>query len=453
MPYVEGFGTYPFGEEWLFDAVIRSYLPVLEVARDLTMTVTPVLADQLEDRGAAARLREFLVEWRVGAAEADLEQVPAECRDACEGELERYRHALELLDAAGGDPLRPFQAAVEEGRVALATSAATHAVLPLLATRAGLRLQINAGIRSHRRRFGWDGGFWMPECAYAPGLERRLEEHGVRWFCVDQSAHEEPLAALSPVATAAGPVALPIDWEAVGWLWSLDGYPSDPAHAQFAGKSLRGVRIWKVGGGAYEPAVAAAAARRQAAEFLAAVAARLRSFSEARRRRGLLVFAIDTELLGHWWSEGTIWLREVLAGAAAAGVRLLTVPQALAEHEPVERSLAASTWGEEKDLRTWDSPQVADLAGGARRLELRLLRALAEGLRGPAALRAARELLAAQASDWAFLDKRGQAGDYAFQRATDHAEAMLEAIDSPVSSDPSMRALAPDLSLAPLLEP
>ena len=30
MPYVEGFGTYPFGEEWLFDAIVRSYLPVLE---------------------------------------------------------------------------------------------------------------------------------------------------------------------------------------------------------------------------------------------------------------------------------------------------------------------------------------------------------------------------------------------------------------------------------------
>ena len=24
MPYVEGFGTYPFGEEWLFDAFARS---------------------------------------------------------------------------------------------------------------------------------------------------------------------------------------------------------------------------------------------------------------------------------------------------------------------------------------------------------------------------------------------------------------------------------------------
>jgi 1,4-alpha-glucan branching enzyme len=453
MPYVEGFGTYPFGEEWLFDAAIRSYLPVLEVARDLTMTVTPVLADQLEDRGAQERLRRFLVEWRIGAAEADAPQVPAECRDACEAELARYRHALELLDAADGNPLRPFQLASREGRVALATSAATHAVLPMLASRAGLRLQLDAGIRSQRRRFGWDGGFWLPECAYVPGLEWRLAEHGVRWFCVDQSAHEESLAALTPVATAAGPVALPIDWEAVSWLWSLDGYPSDPAHAQFAGKSLRGVRIWKVGGGAYEPAAAEAAARRQAGEFLAAIAHRLRDFATAHRRRGLLVFAIDTELLGHWWSEGTIWLREVLAGAAAAGVRLLTAPQALAEHEPVQRPLAASTWGEEKDLRTWDSPEVADIAWAARRLELRLLRALSEGLREPAALRAARELLATQASDWAFLDKRGQAGDYAFQRTTDHAGAMLEAIDSAASTDPSMRALAPDLSLAPLLEP
>jgi 1,4-alpha-glucan branching enzyme len=453
MPYVEGFGTYPFGEEWLFDAVIRSYLPVLEVAERLTMTVTPVLADQLEDPGAHERLRRFLIEWRIGAAEADLDEVPEECRAACRAEEERYRRALELLDAHGGDPLRAFQSAAGEGRIALAASAATHAVLPLLATREGVRLQLDAGIRSHRRRFGWDGGFWIPECAYAPGLERGLAEQGVAWFCIDQSRHEEPLEALSPVATGAGPVALPIDWEAVEWLWSLGGYPADPAHAQFAGKSLRGIRIWKVGGGGYDPDAAQAAARRQAAEFLAAVAERLREYRAGRGRRGLLVFAIDTELLGHWWSEGAIWLREVLAGADEAGVRLLTVPQALAEHQPVERALHASTWGEGKDLRTWDSPPVADLAWAARRLELRLLRAVSGGLRDAGARRAARELLAAQASDWAFLDKRGQAGDYAYQRAISHSEAALEAIDSATIADPRMRALAPDLSLSPLLQP
>jgi 1,4-alpha-glucan branching enzyme len=453
MPYVEGFGTYPFGEEWLFDAVIRSYLPVLEFARDLTMTVTPVLADQLEDAGAAARLRDFLVEWRIGAAAADLDEVPPECRAACEGELARYRHALELLDAAGGDPLEPFRRAAAEGRVALAASSATHAVLPLLATLPGLRLQLDAGIRSHRRRFGWDGGIWLPECAYEPGLEWRLAEHGVEWFCVDQSRQAEPTQALAPVATEAGPVALPIDWEAISWLWALDGYPSDPSHAEFEGKSLRGIRIWKIGGGAYDPAAAEAAARRQADEFLAAAAQRLRDHGQAGGRRGLMVFAIDTELIGHWWSEGPIWLRAVVEGAERAGVRLLSVPDALAEHEPLDRPLHASTWGEEKDLRTWDSPPVADIAWGARRAETRLLRALSDGLRGAAAERAARELLAAQASDWAFLDRRGQAGDYAYQRATDHAQAMLEAIDSRSDTDPRMRSLAPDLSIAPLLEP
>jgi 1,4-alpha-glucan branching enzyme len=453
MPYVEGFGTYPFGEEWLFDATVRSYLPVLEVARDLTMTVTPVLADQLEDAGAAERLRRFLVDFRIESAEADLGDVEPELRPACEAELDRYRRALELLDAAGGDPLAPFRRAAAEGRVALATSAATHALLPLIATRAGLRLQLDAGIRSHRRRFGWDGGFWLPECAYEPGLEWALAEGGVEWFCVDQSAHEEPLAALRPVATEAGPTALPIDWEAISWLWALDGYPSDPAYAQFDGKSLRGMRLWRVGGGAYDPAAAAAAARRQAGEFLAAIAARLRDYAAERGRRGLITFAIDTELLGHWWSEGPLWLAAVLAGAAEAGVRLVTVPQALADHEPEHRPLRRASWGEDKDFSTWDSPPVADLAWAARRLELRMARAVRGGLRGDRAERAARELLAAQSSDWAFLDRRGEAGDYAWRRAFDHSQALYEAVGCDRVADPRMRSLAPDMSLAPLLEP
>jgi 1,4-alpha-glucan branching enzyme len=455
MPYVEGFGTYPFGEEWLFDAVIRSYLPVLEVAHDLTMTVTPVLADQLEDEATAARLRTFLREYRIDSAAADLRDTPAELHPALESELERYQRALELLDAAGGDPLRPFREAVASGRVALAASSATHAVLPLLATRAGLRLQLDAGIRSHRRRFGWDGGFWLPECAYAPGLEWALAEAGSRWFCVDQSARlADPLDALAPIATAAGPTALPIDWEAISWLWALDGYPSDPAYAQFDGKSLRGMRLWRIGGGPYDPVAAAAAARRQAGEFLAAIATRLRRYATTREgRRGLIVFAIDTELLGHWWSEGPAWLAAVLEGAAAAGVRLLDVPTALAEHGSQPRPLHASTWGEGKDFRTWDSPPVADLAWAGRRLELRLLRALRSGLAPAAAARAARELLAAQASDWAFLDSRGQAGDYAFARAVDHGGELLQAIECNHDTDPRMRSLAPDLSVAALLEP
>jgi 1,4-alpha-glucan branching enzyme len=113
-----------------------------------------------------------------------------------------------------------------------------------------------------------------------------------------------------------------------------------------------------------------------------------------------------------------------------------------------------SSWGEGKSLETWDSPSVSDLVWATRRSELRLLRALGRrGLDRDAALRAARELLALQASDWAFMDHRGQAGDYPYMRATAHAQALLEAIDSSEAVDARVRNLAPDLSLAPLLEP
>ena len=453
MPYVEGFGTYPFGEEWLFDAVARSHVPVLEAAERVTLTVTPVLADQLEAPGVAERLAGFVRAYRLEACEADAEDLSPEYREACLAEADRYRQALERLERADGDLLAVFREPAGAGRVELMASTATHAVLPLVATLAGKRLQVDAGLRSHTRRFGAPAGLWLAECAYEPGLERLLAERELAFTCVDQSAHEGGLAALRPIATRAGPVAFAIDWEAVGWLWSLDGYPSHSVHADFHRASMRGSRPWAIGGEAYRPAAAAQVARRQAGEFVEAVAARLGAFRAAAGREGLVVFAIDTELLGHWWWEGPIWLAEVLRLAPNAGVGLLTLSEALDRHEPEARPLHRASWGEGKDLRTWDSPAVADLAWAARRLELRLLRALGSGLNAPAAVRAARELLAVQASDWAFLDRRGQAGDYPWRRATGHAEALLEAIHSADPPDPRLRNLAPDLSLAPLLEP
>ncbi|MBM3668163.1 MAG: DUF1957 domain-containing protein, partial [Actinobacteria bacterium] len=69
------------------------------------------------------------------------------------------------------------------------------------------------------------------------------------------------------------------------------------------------------------------------------------------------------------------------------------------------------------------------------------------------ARRAARELLAVQSSDWAFMDHRRQAGDYPYSRVTAHSQDLVEAIARPERADPRVRGLAPDLSLAPLLEP
>jgi 1,4-alpha-glucan branching enzyme len=464
MPYVEGFGTYPFGEEWLFDAVARAYLPLLAEVRDLTMTVSPVLADQLEAAGVAERMEEFLRRFRLGAAERDAEAAPAELRPAAGAEAERYRHALHRLSELDGDVLAAFGAAAAERNVALIPTAASHAVLPLVATDAGRRLQIDAALRSHRRRFGRPGGFWLPECAYRAGIEPLLAERDLRFFCVDQSRHEGPLDALAPARAGNGLVAFTIDWETVELVWSEKGYPADGAYAEFHRLSMEGTRLWAVSGGPYDPGAALDRTAEHATDFVDRVAARLARFRAERDRPGLVTFAVDTELLGHWWWEGPAWLASVLRAAPVRGIRLVTLPEALQRHQPEARPLTDSTWGEEKDLRTWDSPAVRDMAWGARRLELRLLGALgAGGLTAGSAGRAARELLALQASDWAFLDRREQAGEYPFQRSTDHARALLEAIHSgahqPASRtaraddlDPRMRNLAPDLSLAPLLE-
>jgi len=452
MPYVEGFGTYPFGEEWLFEAFARSHLPVLDVARDLTVTVTPVLADQLEAPGVCERMRDFVCDHRIERAKLDA-AASDELAPAAAAEVERYERALAWMARPGIEPLDAFRDAAGERGVQLIPSAATHAVLPLVATVPGRRLQIDAGLRSHRRRFGDAVALWLPECAYAPGLEALLAERGLGAFCTDQSPHEPPLDSLAPVRTRSGPLAFTIEWETVSLVWGEGGYPSADPYLDFHRLSHNGIRLWSIGGAPYDPGAASERARADAADFVASVAGRLDEFAAERGRPGLLTFAVDTELLGHWWTEGPQWLAEVLRLAPEHGIRPVTLAAAAARHDPEERPLRASSWGAGKDLTTWDSPRVADLAWAARRLELRLLRAIAAGIPDAAAARAARELLAVQASDWAFLDHRREAGDYPHDRAVAHAEALLEAIDSAQPHDPRMRNLAPDLSLAPLVEP
>jgi 1,4-alpha-glucan branching enzyme len=128
----------------------------------------------------------------------------------------------------------------------------------------------------------------------------------------------------------------------------------------------------------------------------------------------------------------------------------------------VERELAASSWGLPRDLTTWDAPPVAGLAFEARRAELEVVAAArAAGADGPghrraALARAARELLALQASDWAFLQTRGLASDYPFERSRGHRAALDVALRAlrdcrAAVPPPELRNLAPALDLTPLL--
>ena len=457
MPYVEGFGTWPFGEEWLWEAVACVYLPLLEILDGAPVTVglTPVLCDQLEamEGEAGERYLRFLREIRAVIHAEDAGGLESGGEPALAAEVRRaaadYTAAEVAFERCGRDLVGAFRAL--DG-VELWTSAATHALLPLLATDAGRRLQLATGTSSHLRRFGsWQGGFWLPECAYAPGLERELADHGVRAFCVDQTGVAD-FDHLQPVTTEAGPAAVPIDWATVELVWNdRAGYPAHGTYRDYHRRTVHDLKPWNNRGGAYERAAAEALAREHARDFVRRAAERL-------EHGGLLCCALDTELLGHWWYEGPVWLAAVLEEAPRAGLALATVSEGLELVEPVGGvELAPSSWGTNKDLSTWDSPAVSEFAFGARHAELRTVSAAASGIEPRAALmRAARELLAIQSSDWAFMSTRALAADYSRRRVETHSRALdaaLAALADSASAQPELRNLAPDLDLASLTTP
>jgi 1,4-alpha-glucan branching enzyme len=444
MPYVEGFGTWPFGEEWLWEAIATSYLPLLDVLAapgggSVTVSVTPVLADQLEPPEAMERCLRFLEGIRPESHRLDVAELVAAGHGDLAAELERsaaeYAAAarrLRELTAGGGllAALAPY---------ATWTSSATHAILPLLASDAGALLQVQTGVAAHRRRFGgWQGGFWLPECAHAPWLDALLEDAGVRATCVELTGRfglGDP-RHLQPLAAGDGPVLWPLDRATMALVWSAAGYPSRAPYRDSHRHTTHRHHAWRNDGAPYDHAAALAQARADAAEFVGRVRKRVAG-------GGVCVCALDTELLGHWWYEGVQWLGAVLEAAAEQGLALTTLEDAGERHvlTPAPEDIGVTSWGDGGDLRTWSGPQVAELAWRARTAELRL-----QATPGRPADRALRELLALQSSDWAFLQTRESAGDYPRRRADGHHAALQRALAGEAEfRDPALRGLAPEL--------
>jgi 1,4-alpha-glucan branching enzyme len=466
MPYVEGYGTWPFGEEWLWEAIATSYLPLLDLldsGAPLTLSLTPVLCDQLEAPGVAERFGEFIEGVRRETHARDAAAARAAGEHELALELERscsdYQHALESLRRRGGELLGSF------ARHAQWTSSASHAILPLLATDAGVRLQVRTGVSAHRERFGehWRGGFWLPECAYAPWLERALEDAGVAGVCVELTNHFGlgASANLRPIATESGVLLVPIDRATMSLVWSEHGYPADGSYRDYHHHTLHQHNPWNNRGGVYDHQQALALAKRHAADFVARTQARLRRASEdaaggtALPDGGLVVCALDTELFGHWWYEGIDWLHAVVEECARQGLALVRLDDALEHCQPDTNALhehgdwQASSWGKDGDLSTWSAPAVADMAFATRAAELDVLAA------GELASESAvRELLALQASDWAFMVSRDITAPYAHERFAAHRQALSRALTAgPLAEAGGPRNLAVHAEHAALLTP
>ncbi len=452
MPLVVGHGTWPFGEEWLWEAIATSYLPLLDLldsGAPLTLSVTPVLADQLEDPKTNELCRAFLRELRPATHELDEAEERARGREdvakAIRHSAAVYQEAAELWDELDGDLIGAW------AQHAAWTSSATHEVLPLAAVDGAVRMQLETGIASHRRRFaGWNGGLWLPECGHAPWMDRLLAEAGVHTAVVDWTdvLGRGAKRNLVPHASPEGPTLVPMDRELTELVWSHDGYPAGPEYRDHHGLTTHHHRAWANDGTAYDPARAWEAVRRDATSFLDAVEKRLVGASGAVRDP-LAVVAMDTELFGHHWHEGIWWLQTVVSQAAERGIEIERLDEAVARRRPVriKEDPPETSWGRGRGFDVWSGPKAAEFAWRIRGTELRT-RHNGKDASSPEQLRA---LLALEASDWAFLHEGGSTGDYPTERAEAHLDSVQGALESEFPD--TLESIAPDLRPNALFSP
>src|SRR5437870_3000425 len=239
-------------QDWLFEAITESYIPLLLMMQrlvseglpfKLTMSFTPTLCAMLRDPLLQTRYVRYL-ERAIDLSRREIDrnqnhqQLHALAHFYCEIFMECRRR---FVDEWKCDLLAVFRELRDTGSLELIASAATHGLLPLLqqSTEAA-RAQILIGRDIFREMFGSEpAGFWLPECAYAPGLEQIFQEANLRWFVLD--AHglifgdPPPHGAIyAPCYTPAGPAAFGRDRESSRQVWSAqEGYPGDPFYREF----------------------------------------------------------------------------------------------------------------------------------------------------------------------------------------------------------------------------
>ncbi len=465
LPWLAHHGRWPVGEEWLYQSWAAVYLPLLRVLRTLaaedrrglvTLGVTPVVAAQLDDPYCLTGVHHWLANWQLRAREAATVRTGAGTGyDAPESLRAFGVHETSAADDAlaefadawqhGGSPL--LRELIDAQAIELLGGPLAHPFQPLLNPR--LReFALREGLADAAARFAHTpGGIWAPECAYAPGMENDYAAAGVTHFMVDGPSLHGDTALGRPVADS-NVIAFGRDLQVSYRVWSpKSGYPGHAAYRDFhTYDHLTGLKPARVTGrnvpsqdkAPYDPEAADHAVDMHVADFVDVVRRRLTAESARLGRPAHVVAAFDTELFGHWWHEGPVWLERVLRALPEAGVRVGTLSDAIADGftgSPVE--LPPSSWGSGKDWQVWSGPQVADIVAlNAEVVDTALAtvdKALAHtALPGAGAPRDVvadqilRETLLTVSSDWPFMVSKDTAAEYARYRAHLHAHATRE---------------------------
>lgn len=462
-------------EDWLFEAILETYLPLLEVLERLvrngapfrlTMSFSPTLIAMLEDPVLRERFLAHLGRL-IELSEKELTRTKAqpEFHGLARRYAEFFRTSRDRYETSyRRDILGAFRRMQEAGVLETITCGATHGFLPLMLGNRNLwRGQIEPAVVEHERIFGRKPrGIWLPECGFEEGVDEVLAEYGLEYFFVDTHGilHARPrprFGVYGPVRLPSGVAALGRDQHSSQQVWSAKaGYPGDPAYREFYrdvgwdldfdyvkpylhgdGKRTNlGIKYYRVTGDdekkPYDFETATERAAEHAADFLQKRMQQAKTLSEHFGRRCLTVAPFDAELFGHWWFEGPQWLDFLFRKMHfdQNSVQSTTVPEFLERYPEMQVAMPSmSSWGHNGFCEYWIDKsndwiyphlQIA----GERMVEL--ANRFAGSLSGDAVLtrralnQAARELLLAQSSDWAFILKTGTVTEYATFRFKQH---------------------------------
>ncbi|MHC9296420.1 1,4-alpha-glucan branching protein domain-containing protein [Mycobacterium sp. LTG2003] len=461
LPWLAHHGRWPVGEEWLYQSWAAAYLPLMRVLRTLaaenrthliTLGMTPVVTAQLDDPYCLTGMHHWLANWQLRALEATTLRDPKALRKFGAREYDEAGSALEDFTGRwrhGASPL--LRELIDAETIELLGGPLSHPFQPLLNPR--LReFALREGLADARQRFAHTPkGIWAPECAYAPGMETGYAAAGVGHFMVDGPSLHGDTTLGRPVGDS-DVIAFGRDLQVSYRVWSpKSGYPGHAAYRDFhTYDHTTGLKPARVTGrnvpseekAPYDPQRADRAVDDHVADFVEVVRRRLTAESERIGRPAHVVAAFDTELFGHWWYEGPIWLERVLRALPEAGVRVGTLSDAIAGGfvgSPVE--LPPSSWGSGKDWQVWNGEPVADLVQLNNEVVDSALSTVDKALtqhatigsptpRDRVADQILRETLLTVSSDWPFMVSKESAAEYARYRAHLHAHATREISDA-----------------------
>jgi 1,4-alpha-glucan branching enzyme len=465
---------YHLEENWLYEAITATYLPLCEIFRGLqadrvpfavSMSISPPLCTMLRDDLLKLRYAAYLDRLQT-LAEHELRRTAGDptMHRLARFYADRFGRLKALYDALHGDLIDGFRQLQDAGHLEIITVGATHGYLPVIREPSARRAQIQIACDSYQRHFGRAArGIWLPECGFVDGVDALLSEAGLRYFFVDahgllNAQPRPPLGIHAPIFCRTGVAAFARDLESSRQVWSAkEGYPGDGLYRDFyrdIGFDLpldqigpfihpdgirvhTGFKYFRVTGGdvdlahkqPYDPDAARERAAVHAANFMFNREKQVEHLAAHMDRMPLVVSPYDAELYGHWWFEGP-WFLDFLMRKIAFDqqtIELTTCARYLEENSiNAVADPSPSSWGDGGYSGVWVDGSNDWIYRHVHRAEARM-QALAQRFAGGAdplsqrALnQAARELLLAQSSDWAFILKTGTAVKYACDRVKTH---------------------------------